>query len=389
MFPLEEKRMIVAHLLASPFYGGPERQLLGLARHLPPTTASVFLTFAERGLAQALLEEVHKHGFAGWTLKHNAPRVRAAAAEIADHLRRVGADVLTCSGYKPDVIGWLAARQARIPVVSVSHGWTSATLRVRVNELINRLVLRWMDAVVCVSEAQAERVRRAKIPEDKIVIIRNAIAAEAFAAPDPAYGLMLRRFFASPPKRIIGAAGRLSPEKGFDQLIEAARTVIAQDLDVGFVLFGDGPLRAALARQIATAGLAEHFILAGFRADLGKFLPHLDLMVLPSFTEGLPVVLLEAFAAGIPAVATRVGGAPEVIEEGKSGYLVPAGDPQALARRIVDALHSESARRAMGAQGQRRVKEQFTFAAQSVLYQSLFDRLTCSQGSAQKRGGMP
>jgi glycosyltransferase involved in cell wall biosynthesis len=367
--------MIVAHLMASPFYGGPERQLVGLARHLPATTSSVFLTFAERGLAQALLDEVHKHGFAGWTLRHNAPRLRAAAAEIAGHLRRVGADVLTCSGYKPDVIGWLAARQARIPVVSISHGWTSATLKVRVNELINRLVLRWMDAVVCVSEAQAERVRRAKIPENKIVVIRNAIAAEAFAAPDPAYAVTLRQFFQTTPKHIIGAAGRLSPEKGFDQFIEAARLVIAQGPDAGFVLFGDGPLRAALARQLAAAGLTERFILAGFRADLGKFLPHLDLMVLPSFTEGLPVVLLEAFAAAIPAVATSVGGAPEVIEEGKSGYLVPPGDPQALARRILDMLRSESARRAMGEHGRLRVKEQFTFAAQGVLYQNLFERL--------------
>ncbi len=156
--------MIVAHLMASPFFGGPERQMLGLARHLPPTTSSVFLTFAERGLAQAFLSEVRQHGFAGYTLNHNAPRYRAAATEIAGHLRRVGADLLTCSGYKPDIIGWLAARQARIPVVSVSHGWTSATLRVRVNELVNRLVLRWMDAVVCVSEAQAERMRRAKVP---------------------------------------------------------------------------------------------------------------------------------------------------------------------------------------------------------------------------------
>ena len=119
---------------------------------------------------------------------------------------------------------------------------------------------------------------------------------------------MVRQFFHKPLKRIVGAAGRLSPEKGFEQLIEAARMVTAQDADAGFVLFGDGPLRAALSRQIAASNLAERFILAGFRADLGKFLPHLDLMVLSSYTEGLPVVLLEALAAGVPVVSTAVGG---------------------------------------------------------------------------------
>jgi glycosyltransferase involved in cell wall biosynthesis len=360
--------------MASPFFGGPERQMLGLARHLP-ASASVFLSFAENGKCQAFLDQVHQHGFQGVALNHNTPHVRRAAGEVAGHLRRLKADLLTCSGYKPDLIGWLAARQVGIPVIAVAHGWTAATLKVRLYEAIDRLVMRWMDAVVCVSEAQGERVRRAKVPDKKIAVIRNAVAADAFAEPDPAYGDRLRHFFARPPRRIVGAAGRLSPEKGFDQLVEAATLVLRQDPDVGFVQFGDGPLRAQLTRQIEARGLGERFQLAGFRTDIAQFLPHLDLMVLPSFTEGLPVVLLEAFAAGVPAVASAVGGIPEVIEEGKSGYLVPPGDPPALARRILDILREDCTRLAMGWRGQRRVRDHFTFTAQSVQYQRLFDSL--------------
>jgi glycosyltransferase involved in cell wall biosynthesis len=228
---------------------------------------------------------------------------------------------------------------------------------------------------VCVSEAQGERVRRAKVPEKKITVIRNAVGADAFTDPDPAYGDRLRHFFARPPKRIVGAAGRLSPEKGFDQLVEAAGLVLRQDPDVGFVQFGDGPLRETLARHIELKGLRDRFQLVGFRADIAQFLPHLDLMVLPSHTEGLPVVLLEAFAAGVPAVATAVGGIPEVIEEGKSGYLVPPGDPPALARRILDVLRQDATRLAMGWRGQRRVRDHFTFTLQSAQYQRLFDTL--------------
>lgn len=373
--------MIIVHLMASPFYGGPERQMLGLARHLPVSSSSVFLTFAESGKCQAFLDQVHKHGFEGLALEHNTPNVHGAAREVAAHLRRVRADILTCSGYKPDVVGWRAARQAGIPVISVSHGWTAATLKVRLYETIDRLVLRWMDAVVCVSEAQGERVRRANVPKHKIIVIRNAIAAEAFAASDPAYGDLLRHFFLKPPKYIIGAAGRLSPEKGFDQLVEAAGQVLQQNPDIGFVQFGDGPLRETITRQIAAKGLRERFILAGFRTDIAKFLPHLDLAVLPSYTEGLPVVLLESFAAGVPAVATAVGGTPEVIEEGKSGYLVPPGDPAALARRILDALRDDAARQAMGRYGRQRVLDQFTFTAQSLQYQRLFDRLVTTPRS--------
>jgi len=367
--------MIIAHLMASPFFGGPERQMLGLARHLPKSTTNIFLTFAEKGKSQAFLDQVHKQGFEGLALQQNTPHVRSAASEVADQLRRFKADILTCSGYKPDLIGWMAARQVNIPVIAVAHGWTAATLKVRLNETIDRLIMRWMDAVVCVSEAQAQRVRRALVPEKKIVVILNAISAEAFANPDPAYGDLLRDLFIQKPKRIVGAIGRLSPEKGFDQLVEAAALVAKQDPDIGFIHFGDGPLREAVNRQIKAKGLGDRFVLAGFRHDIASLLPHMDLVVLPSFTEGLPVVLLEAFAAGVPAVATAVGGTPEVIEDGKNGFLVPSGDPPALARRIRDCLHDENARLAMGRLGRQRVRDHFTFAAQSVQYQRLFEKL--------------
>ena len=90
----------------------------------------------------------------------DAPRFFAAAREVAGHLRRLQADVLCCSGYKPDIVGWLAARRAGVPVVAIAHGWTAATTKVRVYEAFDRIVMRWMDAVVCVSRAQADRVRR-------------------------------------------------------------------------------------------------------------------------------------------------------------------------------------------------------------------------------------
>ena len=349
--------------------------MLGLACSLPKSYRTVFLTFAERGLARPLLEQVHRHGFEGRTLVNNFPHVARAAREVARELRQLRADVVCCSGYKPDLIGWLAARQAGVPCVSISHGWTGVTRKVRFYELLDRLVLRWMDAVVCVSEGQAVKVRQTGAPAHRVVTIRNAVGMEAFAAPDPAARAMLEGFFAQPPRRIVGAAGRLSPEKGFDRLIEAAAVVTKAEPDTGFVIFGGGPLHSALAEQIAARGLQERFILAGFRTDLERFLPVLDLAVLSSLTEGLPVVLLEALAAGVPAVSTAVGGTPEVIEDGLHGYLVPAGDTDALARRILDALRDDPGRRAMGERGRQRVREQFTFATQSVPYQRLFEKL--------------
>jgi glycosyltransferase involved in cell wall biosynthesis len=377
--------MLIVQLAASPFVGGPERQMLGLARSLPPNYRTAFVAFADNGSSVALLDEARRQGCATVLLRHDTPHYRAAAAEVARHLRRLRADVVCCNGYKPDIIGWLAARQVGVPVVAVSHGWTAATLKVRVNEALDRLVLRWMDRVVCVSEGQAVKVRRAGVPADRVVVIRNAIRADALAEPDPAYRERLHALFPRRFQRLVGAAGRLSPEKGVGQLVEAAAIVAQEDPQIGFVVFGEGPLRGELTAQIAALGLQERFVLAGFCTELESYLPHFDAVALPSFTEGLPVVVLEAFAAGVPVVATAVGGTPEVVDDRVNGYLVPPGDPPALARHLLDLLRVEAERRAMGERGRQRVLAEFTFEAQSVQYQRLFEGLARNSRRGRRR----
>ncbi len=349
--------------------------MLGLARHLPARFESIFVTFAEGGRCAALVDQVRRHGFEAHVLQENAPRYRRAAHEIARLVQKVEADLVCCSGYKPDLLGWWAARRVGIPVVSISHGWTGATWKVRLNERCDRLVLRWMDAVVCVSEAQAGKVRAAGVAEEKTVVIHNAVGEEAFAAPEKRYGLLLRSMFPEAPDRIVVAAGRLSPEKGFGDLVEAAATAIRREPRLGFVLFGDGPLRRDLSARIDQLGLTNRVVLAGFREDVTKYLPHADVVALPSLTEGLPVILLEALAAGVPVVATTVGGIPEVVEEGVSGMLVPAGEPERLAQRLVALCANDIDRRALGAAGRARVRAEFTFATQSRKYEDLFERL--------------
>ncbi|MCE9532830.1 MAG: glycosyltransferase, partial [Planctomycetes bacterium] len=137
-------------------------------------------------------------------------------------------------------------------------------------------------------------------------------------------------------ERIVVAAGRLSPEKGFDVLVEAAGLLRQQHSDLRFVLFGEGAERPLLERRIQELNLQGSFILAGFRDDLDRWLPWADVVVLPSFTEGLPNVALEASAAGVPVVATAVGGTPEVLRHGETGFLVPSGNPAELAKRIAE-----------------------------------------------------
>jgi glycosyltransferase involved in cell wall biosynthesis len=300
-------------------------------------------------------------------------------------LHRLKPDVLCCHGYKADIIGLWAARRCHIPVIAVSRGWTGENRKVQLYEKIDRMVLRWMDQVVCVSQSQADKVREAGVLHERIQVIHNAVHPERFTTASPENRRVLGSLFSDPPKTIIGAAGRLSPEKGFAILIEAARQVAASDASVGFVLFGDGPLREELARQIHEAGLVGRFILAGFRNDLDDLLPALDVMVLPSFTEGLPNVILEAFAAGVPVVATAVGGTPEIVEHGLNGFLAPAGNSDQLAAHIQSLIDSPQVRKGMGEAGRHCVAEVFTFEKQAQEYHRLFGELTWRAGSVSDR----
>jgi glycosyltransferase involved in cell wall biosynthesis len=367
--------MNIVHLTASTFHGGPERQMLGLARSLEEDARTAFLSFPEHGRCRAFLNVCRAEGFEAIALEHDSPRFRAVTHEIADILARINADVLLCHGYKANILGRPAARRRGIPAIAVSRGWTDESLRVRLYEWLDRRHLRFMDHVVAVSSAQAEKVRKVGVPTQRLTTIANAVDPDRFADSDPSYRAKMERYFHGPKKHIVGAAGRLSPEKGFDVFLDAAARVVDVDPSIGFVLFGDGPCRDALQQRLASLGLIGSLVLAGFRSDLDRYIAQLDLFVLPSFTEGLPNVVLEACAAGVGVVATAVGGTPEIIEDGVSGFLVPPGDVDQLAARIDEALENEERLREIAFQGRQRVLESFSFCAQRDGYLALFDAI--------------
>lgn len=370
-----DRRPFVAHLVSSPFFGGPERQIVGLTRALAPTHRSILGTFQDNGKSRAFLDAAEGYDCETFLLDADTPKYRQMIGELARRLRTLGVDVLCAHGYKADLVGRAATWMLGIPCVAISHGYTAETRKVRLNESLDRTSLRFMDAIACVSEAQAVKIRALGIAPSRIRTIRNAIDPANYGTGTPEARRRLEAFFARPPERIVGAIGRLSPEKGFPVFVDAAARFAAAHPEIGVVVFGDGRERALMEERIAAHGLADRFILAGFATDLAALTPALDLLVLPSFTEGLPVVVLEGLASRVPVVATAVGGTPEVIGDGSCGRLVPAGDAASLAGAIVDVLGDETRRRAMGEAGRRKVEAEFTHAAQAHAYAALFDEL--------------
>ncbi len=370
--------MNLVHLTASTFFGGPERQMLGLALALPDRVRTTFATFPEGGRGGTFLTEVGNHGFATAPLKNDFPKVFASVREIAELLRATACDVLICHGYKAHVLGRLAARRTGIPAVAVSRGWTGETRKVKVYEWLDRRHLQFMDHVVCVSDGQAEKVRRwCRVPANRMSVIRNSARLGAFEHTDPGGRDRLLGFFGSDitVSQVVVGAGRFSPEKGFGVLVEAADAIIRANSSAGVVLFGEGPLRGELERRVAELGLSRRVVLPGFRTDLDSLIGAADVVVLPSYTEGLPNVALEASAAGVPVVATAVGGTPEAIADHVNGFLVPPGQPAAIANRVGELLRDPPLRAVFGAAGRLRMRELFTFQAQAAAYLKLLHTL--------------
>jgi glycosyltransferase involved in cell wall biosynthesis len=172
---------------------------------------------------------------------------------------------------------------------------------------------------------------------------------------------------------VVGTVARLVPIKGVLDLVRAFALVRAEVADVRLEIAGSGPERPRLEHEIDVLGLAGAVKLLGWRTDLPQLLPSWDIFALASLDEGLSIAALEAMAAGLPVVATAVGGVPELVSDGKTGFLVPRGDVVALAARLRVLLLDSERRLAMGAAGQARAREEFSIERMVAAVAAVYD----------------
>jgi glycosyltransferase involved in cell wall biosynthesis len=153
---------------------------------------------------------------------------------------------------------------------------------------------------------------------------------------------------------------RLQPEKGVATFLKAAARVSKASPEARFLVVGDGPLREELLGLAGRLGMEDRVRFLGYRTDARALIGLLDVLVVPSLTEGSPLIVLEAMAAGVPVVASAVGGIPDQARHGEEGLLVPPGDPEALAGAMGELLRDPSRARLLGAAGRRRTENEFS-----------------------------
>lgn len=301
------------------------------------------------------------------TLRQVPPVAALRAVPAFVRLLRQGFDLVHANGSRCMVYGGVAARWAGAPCI-----W-----HVRIIERD-----RWLDAplaalasaIVANSLATAQRFRFAHWAAAKVTVIHNGVDVAAFqAAPRPSP--LRTAWGGASGLRLVGNVSRLVPFKGQRYFLRAAALLAMQHKEVRFIVVGDGPLRGELEEEARRLGLGARLHFAGHREDIPNVMAALDVFVLSSLEEHFGRVLIEAMAAETPVVATAAGGVPEIIEDGRSGILVPPGDADALADAISRLLCDEALRRSVAEAGARRVASHFSIQQHAERVERLYARL--------------
>jgi glycosyltransferase involved in cell wall biosynthesis len=227
--------------------------------------------------------------------------------------------------------------RASRPWFAFQHGHTHSDLKQRLYNEVDRISLRSADRVVSVCQAFAPRLVAYGVRPERIRVLHNAVAPARSVSFDEQAQLRSQLGIGG-SDAVILAVGRLSQEKGHADLLRALAQLPRGDKVWRLVLVGTGPEREGLERLTRALGLTQHVVFAGFHADVAAYFAIANIFVLPSHTEGSSNVLLEAMLAGVPIVATRAGGNGEIVLDGKTGLLVPVGEPQPMSDAVARLL---------------------------------------------------
>jgi glycosyltransferase involved in cell wall biosynthesis len=375
-----ESAVKVCHVAMGDLWAGAEVHLLALMTYLVRLHGFEWavVLFNEGRLA----DELRKLPLSLTVIpeKHHGPL--ALASRLGKVFRQFRPDVVHTHKYKDSILAALVARYVGIPhVVRVVHGMPEPfkglrNVKMAGYTIADRFVTGWLvDKVIAVS-SDIEQALLRSYDAARIVCIHNGIDLEAVRATTQRAD-MRRKWNIDNKAVLIGTVGRLVPVKGHALLLEAFRILSQSFQNVILILVGDGPLREQLETEAKRLGLDQSVIFSGHQEQSYDFINMMDIFVLPSLHEGIPMVLLEAFALKRPVIASRVGGIPEVVSHGESGILVSPSNPDELAAAISALIEDQSKALAFGETGRCQVECEYSAKMMAdrtaSMYRTLFE----------------
>lgn len=278
----------------------------------------------------------------------NSPFDWRTVFQIRKYIREHGIEIVHTHGYKANFYGLMATQFTSIPGMATCHPWTETdySMKARLYTFLDKLWLKRMKRIIAISDDVKQQLRTGE-GKSRIDVIPNGIDLSRFNGELQNSALHEQLGFES-SNIIIGTVGRLVPEKGYSYLLQSAARICASHPQVRLIIVGDGPLRTHLTQQAASLDLGSKVSFLGIREDTPALLAMMDIFVMSSTSEGLPMALLEAMASGTPIVATRVGAIPHLIKHHDSGLLVPPENVQVLADAVEQLIRNRQKAQKMG-----------------------------------------
>ena len=360
--------MKVAHIIETPGTGGAENVLIDIATRLPAAFTSVGVMMcdswtgnelAKRGIPVTVMPLRKSFDF-GWPLR------------FARFLSAEKIDVVQSHEFTANVYATAGARLAGVPIVCTTHGknyWPHALYR----RAAYRWVARNARAFVAVSTDLGDfATRTLGIPGRRVRVIRNGIDLERYRRDEVARARLRAEIGIRGDQSLLLACGELSEVKGHEWLIRAAPRLISRHPGVLIAIAGEGALREKLQALAVELGVAGNIRFLGFRRDVPQLLSAADVFVMPSLSEGLPLAILESMAAMTPVVATRVGGMPELIRPGETGWLVAPADAAELGDVLATAISDAPGRQQRAARALELCAREYGLQATIDCYAALY-----------------
>jgi glycosyltransferase involved in cell wall biosynthesis len=357
--------------------GGPDKTILNSPRYLTPLGYRMLCGYLYPPNDSGYSDIVRK------AERYSAPLVsipdRGATdwrvvQELVRLCRRENVRIWHGHDYKTNLLGLLIRKFHPMRLVTTAHGWVHHTARTPVYYRIDRWCLPRYERVFCVSDDLLDECLKAGVPSGNCVLLENGIDTEDYRRSRSVGEAKARLGFPA-AGTLIGAVGRLEPEKAFDALILSVADLRDAGEDVGLVIVGEGSDRTRLTELARDRNLADRVILAGWQSDVRSYYEAMDVFALSSLREGLPNVLLEAMALKVPCVATRINGVPRVIQHGANGLLVTPADRGELTTALRRLVRSPSLREELIAAGRRTVETRYSFAERMRRLASAYDQL--------------
>ena len=363
----------ILHITFNMGIGGTEQVIRQLVCSLPAHRFSNTILCID-GQVGEIGQQVRAQGVNVMSVKRSPGLDFNLVRAIRKIIRETGADLVHCHQYTPWVYGWLGSRGTKARVVFTEHGrFHPDRFRFKAM-LINPVMALATNAIVAISDATRSALSRYEfIPKSRIRVIYNGISG--FNRTSCSADSVRQELDISADHFVIGTVARLDPIKNQEMMLIALPHILKHCPDICLMIVGDGPDRGKLERRAIELGVQKNVRFTGFRPHPADYLAAMDLFLLTSHTEGTSMTLLEAMSLGVPSVVTAVGGNPEIVQQDKTGILIPAGDSKALAASVVRLYREPVELQAMRVRCERLFSERFSIKPMILEYQNLYSRV--------------